>query len=96
LKITEARVDNFAEKHPEKRNYIVVMPPSTIQFLPSWVDLAVPAQSTEEKQRVIIVFHPSKSSVSTKLHHACREQETQSLGNVFCTVTLMMFCKDLL
>jgi hypothetical protein len=94
LKITETRMDNLAEKRSDKRSQIVVMPPPTTQFPPSWVGPAAPAQSAEEKQRVISISDPPKSSTGSKLYHACQEQETQSLGNVFCTVTLMMLFRE--
>jgi hypothetical protein len=44
--------------------------------------------STEEVMRVVSISDPSKSSAGSKLYHACQEQETQLLGNVFCAVAL--------
>jgi hypothetical protein len=64
------------------------MPPPTSQFPPTWVGPPAPGMSTEEVMRVVSISDPSKSSAGSKLYHACQEQETQLLGNVFCAVAL--------
>lgn len=88
LKVTETRVDNLAEKRSHKRSQIVVMPPPTSQFPPTWVGPPAPIQSEDEVQRVVSISDPSHSSAGSKLFHACQENETQLLGNAFCSVAL--------
>jgi hypothetical protein len=89
--VTGTRIDNMAEKRHEKRNESGKMPPLTSQFPPTWVGPVSASQSgedTKETQRVASISDPSKSSAGSKFFYACQEDETRSLGNLFCEVVL--------
>ena len=75
LKVSETRMDNLAEKRSDKRTQIVVMPPPTTQFPPTWVVPCAPPQSADEMQRVISISDLSKSSAGSKLFHVFHERE---------------------
>ena len=89
LKITKPRKDNLAEKRRGKRNKdSFELPPLTSLVPPIWAPQRPPGQSDDEARRVISISDPSKSSAGSQLFHACQEIESQSLGNLFCRVTI--------
>jgi hypothetical protein len=92
LKITNTRKDNLAAKRHEKHSQLEEhstpvenMPPPTSQVLSHHVGPKIlPSQEDEETQRVASISDLEKSSAGSKLFHACQEQITQNLGNLFC------------
>ena len=91
LKVTDSRKENLAGKRQEKRSQSVIpMPPLTASVPPIWTGPSAPPQTDEETRRVASISNPSTSSAGWQLFHACQETETQSLGNLFCTLVIRL------
>ena len=97
FKKTDSRVDNLSSKRSEKRaekhsqqeeidsrQPISSMPPLVSQYPHRRLGPPPVPVTEEESRRVASISNPDKSSAGTKLFHACREEETQNLGNFFC------------
>jgi len=90
LKVTDSRKENLSGKRHEKKHIPQVnkMPPRISEFGASQVGPSAPPQSEEETRRVASISDPKKSSTGSKYFHACREQASQDLGNIFCKLVI--------
>jgi hypothetical protein len=94
LKVTNTRKEILAEKRHEKRSTIESIGPPTSHVPTVWVGPPAPALTAEERNRIISISDPSKSSAGSQLFHATQEQESELLGNLFCQAILNVLFLD--
>ena len=100
LKTTDSRKNYLAAKRREKRANkqdddeedsfpVESMPPPVSQSLARRVGPESSPEPEDEPPRIPSIADPDIPSAGSKLYHSCRETTTQSLGNHFCTGSLM-------
>jgi len=101
LKTTDSRKNYLAAKRREKRADkqdddeeedsfpVESMPPPVSQSLARRVGPESSPEPEDETPRIPSIADPDIPSAGSKLYYSCRETTTQSLGNHFCTGSLM-------